>query len=122
MKWLVKLYPPLWRRRYESELLALLDEERASLGLGLDLVHGALDAWLTGPRLARPALVFWGAVLAYAVTTGVWVFAKRALGVNDELDTLLQVLYWLLYILFVDWLFRQRGVTCDLTRFRRHPK
>lgn len=122
MKWLTLLYPPAWRGRYEAELRELIDEQGPSLALGVDLVRGAIDAWLTGPRWGRGALMFWGAVLAYIVTTAVWEFAKRGLGVSGAADTLVQILFWILYILFVNWLIGRRGTTCDLTRFRRDTR
>jgi hypothetical protein len=45
MTWLVRLYPPAWRRRYGRELEELLATRPASLGVAFDLVVGALDAW-----------------------------------------------------------------------------
>jgi hypothetical protein len=50
MKWLLRLYPKTWRRRYEAEFLALLEEESPkeespiSLSERLDVVRGGLDA------------------------------------------------------------------------------
>jgi len=46
MRALVRLYPRRWRDRYESEILALLDERPMSIADGIDLVRGALDAHL----------------------------------------------------------------------------
>lgn len=51
MRALLALYPPAWRRRYATEFAALLDEQRPSLGLVLDVVLGAIDAHLD-PQLA----------------------------------------------------------------------
>jgi hypothetical protein len=45
-KYLLYLYPRGWRRRYEDELLALLEEDPCSLNDCLDLLLGALDAHL----------------------------------------------------------------------------
>lgn len=42
-RWLVWLYPRAWRRRYETEFLALL-EERWSIWDTFDVVRGAIDA------------------------------------------------------------------------------
>jgi ATP-dependent Clp protease ATP-binding subunit ClpC len=56
MRWLLWLYPPRWRRRYADELLALLEERGASIGLLLDVLVGAVDAWLH-PDLAAPQAV-----------------------------------------------------------------
>jgi hypothetical protein len=44
--WLVRLYPPAWRRRYGRELAALIATQPASFGTAIDLIAGALDAWL----------------------------------------------------------------------------
>jgi hypothetical protein len=46
MKWLVWLYPARWRARYGDEFAAVLDSQRASVGLVLDLIGGAIDAHL----------------------------------------------------------------------------
>jgi len=46
MKWLVWLYPARWRARYGDEFAAVLDCQRASVGLVLDLIGGAIDAYL----------------------------------------------------------------------------
>ena len=46
MTWLIRLYPPAWRRRYGRELAALLAAQPMSFRTGVDLVAGAVDAWL----------------------------------------------------------------------------
>jgi hypothetical protein len=46
VKALLALYPRWWRRRYGHEAAAALDEMDASVLLVLDLVRGAVDAWL----------------------------------------------------------------------------
>lgn len=46
MKWLLVLYPPAWRRRYRSEMEAHLEGEPKTLRTAVDLVAGAIDAWL----------------------------------------------------------------------------
>ena len=46
MTWLLALYPPRWRRRYGDELRALLRAQPASLHAAIDLIAGAIDAWL----------------------------------------------------------------------------
>jgi hypothetical protein len=52
---LVRLYPQRWRRRYEAEFTALLEEERASVSLLLDIVSGAVTAHLTSyPTAEEP--------------------------------------------------------------------
>jgi hypothetical protein len=44
--WLIKLYPPAWRRRYGRELAELISTQPASFGTAIDLIAGAVDAWL----------------------------------------------------------------------------
>lgn len=46
MTWLIRLYPPAWRRRYGRELAELIATQPASFGTAVDLVAGAVDAWL----------------------------------------------------------------------------
>jgi len=48
---LLALYPRPWRLRYGAEFAALLDDQRPSPGLVLDVVLGAIDAHLD-PQLA----------------------------------------------------------------------
>ncbi len=45
MTWLLKLYPPRWRRRYGKEFVALIASQRWSFGTVLDIIGGAIDAW-----------------------------------------------------------------------------
>lgn len=46
MIWLLKLYPRQWRRRYGAEVADLLAATPFSVGGALDLLSGAVDAWL----------------------------------------------------------------------------
>lgn len=46
MSRLVRLYPEAWRRRYEAELLDLLEARPLSTTQAIDLVRGAIDAHL----------------------------------------------------------------------------
>jgi hypothetical protein len=46
MTWLLVLYPPRWRRRYGEELRALVGAQPFSLHAMVDLIAGAIDAWL----------------------------------------------------------------------------
>jgi hypothetical protein len=48
--WLLKLYPPRWRRRYGAELTEMIAAQPFSIGAAIDLVAGAIDAWVH-PRL-----------------------------------------------------------------------
>lgn len=52
MKWLMKLYPAAWRERYGEEFAAVLAEQRGSLGMVIDVLGGAADAWLH-PQVAK---------------------------------------------------------------------
>ena len=53
---LVRLYPRRWRRRYEEEFRALLDEETLSIRLILDVLAGALGAHLAPYPSEDPAV------------------------------------------------------------------
>ena len=46
MNWLLRLYPARWRERYGEEFGAVLASQRASVGLVLDVISGAIDARL----------------------------------------------------------------------------
>lgn len=46
MSWLLRLYPAQWRERYGEEFGAVLASQRASPGLVLDVLGGAIDAHL----------------------------------------------------------------------------
>lgn len=46
MNWLLRLYPARWRERYGEEFTAVLASQRASPGLVLDVLGGAVDAHL----------------------------------------------------------------------------
>ena len=46
MNWLLRLYPAPWRERYAEEFGAVLSSQRASLGLVVDVLAGAIDAHL----------------------------------------------------------------------------
>jgi hypothetical protein len=53
MRWLLRLYPARWRQRYGEEFLALLESQSCSPSSVLDVLLGAVDAWLR-PQL-RPS-------------------------------------------------------------------
>lgn len=73
MSVLLRLYPGVWRARYGDEMEALLDEGRPTLRERLDLVRGALDAWLHPPTPSRvPAI-------AALIGGGLWTVAATAL-------------------------------------------
>jgi hypothetical protein len=46
MNWLLRLYPEAWRARYGEEFATVLASQRASFGLLLDVLGGAVDAHL----------------------------------------------------------------------------
>jgi hypothetical protein len=46
MNWLLHLYPARWRERYGEEFGAVLASQRASIGLIVDVLGGAVDAHL----------------------------------------------------------------------------
>ncbi|MGH7705250.1 MAG: hypothetical protein ACRENY_05225 [Candidatus Dormibacteria bacterium] len=50
---LLALYPADFQRRYGEELLALVDELGVGPRLTLDLLSGAVSAWV-GPRWGQP--------------------------------------------------------------------
>jgi hypothetical protein len=55
MTWLIRLYPPAWRRRYGQELAELLATQPGSFRTAIDLAAGAIDAWLN-PQSSTAAL------------------------------------------------------------------
>lgn len=63
---LLKLYPGAWRARYAAEVEALLDERPLSRRERMDLVRGALDAWLHPPTPSLAPMV------AALVGGGLW--------------------------------------------------
>lgn len=107
MKWLLKLYPPAWRRRYEAEMAALLEEQRAGTRTAIDLIRGATDAWLIGPRGPFGGLEMWMAALAYASTFLLVAIARRITPTDWPWDTLSQLVFWSLFILLTAWAARQ---------------
>jgi DNA-binding PadR family transcriptional regulator len=53
--WMLRLYPPAWRERYEAEMVALLEQHEITFFTVVDLLVGALDARLDPHyRRARP--------------------------------------------------------------------
>jgi hypothetical protein len=119
VRWLVRLYPPAWRRRYESEFLAILESRGVGPSLSLDIARGAFDAWIRGPR---GDLGFFGIALALVLYGGAsWLLAiARRLWVDplgDPLETLYQAVYWFASILFMTWLAARPNMRCDLSGF-----
>jgi hypothetical protein len=63
---LLRLYPAWWRARYEEEMQAVLDQHQVTLRTRINLLRGALDAWLvssrigiTPPRTGRRSYPVW---------------------------------------------------------------
>jgi hypothetical protein len=46
---ILRLYPAAWRRRYEPEMLAMLEQLRPGPRVRMDLARGAIDARLHDP-------------------------------------------------------------------------
>ncbi len=46
MRWLLKVYPPAWQRRFRDEVEAHLAAGSPGLRTALDLIAGAVDAWM----------------------------------------------------------------------------
>jgi hypothetical protein len=57
VKWLLWLYPRRWRSRYGDEFLVLLEQRGVSPTMLLDVLRGAVDAWLHPELGAVPAHV-----------------------------------------------------------------
>jgi len=82
---LLRLYPSAWRRRYETEIGAVLLERPPSLRDRIDLIRGAVDAWLhpqvvaptEAPEAIEPIFRPAGLVLA-AVVSGTLFVASAA--------------------------------------------
>jgi len=53
VSWLVRLYPPAWRKRYGRELEVLVEGMPGRFGLALDLVVGAAIAYRDAMRANR---------------------------------------------------------------------
>jgi hypothetical protein len=57
--WIICLYPQRWRKRYEDEMLALLEQHTVTLATHFDLLLGVLDARLDPSyRTEKPLLLF----------------------------------------------------------------
>lgn len=55
--WLLRLYPRRWQARYGEEMAALLEARVMTRRDRLDLVRGALDAWIHPPTPSRTPAV-----------------------------------------------------------------
>lgn len=52
MTWLLKLYPARWRRRYGEEFRTLIGAQRFSIANVVDVIAGAIDAWIDPQTMA----------------------------------------------------------------------
>jgi hypothetical protein len=92
---LVRLYPPAWRERYLLELEELLAARPPTLRDRLDLLRGAVDAWIHPQLVARPSRQEDGALgsrlfagVAAVIGGGLWIaggLAIRAIPTNPSL-------------------------------------
>lgn len=119
MRWLVRLYPPAWRRRYEDEFLAVLESRGVGPSVAVDIARGALDAWVRGPRgdlglvgIALALVVYGGASWILTVARRLWLDP-----LGDPVETLYQAFYWFSSILFMTWLTSRPSLRCDLSGF-----
>lgn len=93
--WIVRLYPPAWRERYEEEMRALLELHTITLFTVIDLFFGALHAWLdphyhrTNPRILRLRIHSAGALLS--VSLGIFFFAAMGWIQVSDINTPQQV-------------------------------
>ncbi len=119
MRWLVRLYPPAWRERYEAEFLAVLEARGVTPSIALDVTRGALDAWLRGPRGSLGLAGIGLALVAYALASWLLAIARRAWiePLGDPIETLYQACYWGLSIVFTTWVAARPDVRCDVGSF-----
>ena len=107
MSRLIGLYPGPWRARYEAELRDLLAARPPSLAGRLDLVGGALDAWLhpelvvPGAADRRPSARLRLAGLAAVAGGALWLAMSMALVAlaSTGRDTDLTVVGWTVVLL-----------------------
>jgi hypothetical protein len=69
---LLRLYPRAWRTRYGTEMAALLEERRPDRRERLDLIRGALDAWVHPPVPSLAPMV------AALIGGGLWTVVATA--------------------------------------------
>ncbi|HEY6407666.1 MAG TPA: hypothetical protein VIY29_09390, partial [Ktedonobacteraceae bacterium] len=89
----LRLYPPAWRKRYEAEMVALLEQHHITFWTGLDLLVGALNAHLDPyyrglrqphpwKRLQRSWKVMGSACIAFCLANFLWLAATWDLGTS----------------------------------------
>jgi hypothetical protein len=72
----VRLYPAAWRARYGDEMAALLESRRPGRWERLDLIRGALDAWVHPPTPSAAP------ILAALIGGGLWTVLAVAVVVQ----------------------------------------
>jgi len=94
IRWLLILYPPVWRERYQEEVLALLEQHTVTWRTALDLLRGALDAWFD-PYFKTPHLPPMEPALRLrrAYSTICWTFPLLVMGYMYFLDALDDAFY-----------------------------
>jgi hypothetical protein len=95
LKWILGLYPPAWRRRYQEEMLALLEQHHVTWRTTIDLLLGALEARFDPHFQAESGPVPEGRSLRLrrVHSTIFWAFPLLVLGHLLFLDTLDDVFY-----------------------------
>jgi hypothetical protein len=70
LKWLARLYPSTWRKRYGAEYEALLEQNKPRAGDAVDVIWGAFKMQMTSWSFVRTVLVcsLAGAVAAVAMS------------------------------------------------------
>ena len=98
-------------------MFALLDEQRAGTRTVVDLLRGAADAWIVGPRGPFGGLEIWLAIAAFAATNiVVGVLRPLALPLGLPWDVFEQLVFWSLFIVLTNWLSQQPASRCSLPR------
>jgi hypothetical protein len=120
MKWLLKLYPPAWRRRYEAEMAALLEDQKTGARTSVDLIRGAADAWVIGPRGPLGGLGMWiGAAVYFVLSFGMGRAYRAVAPLGEPLDMVYEAVSWALFALFITWMASQPAAQCDFGRLTR---
>jgi hypothetical protein len=74
LKRMVRLYPRVWRERYEEEFGALLEERHASVLDVCDVALGALDAWLFPQVAGERSVAFMVGRMRRSVLLVLWAW------------------------------------------------
>ncbi len=93
--WMLRLYPPAWRERYEAEMVALLEHYEVTPWTVLDLLIGALDARLDSyyrglrqlhpwKRLQLSWKVMGSASIAFGLAISLWFADTWDLGNSPD--------------------------------------